>query len=329
MATSFRDMFIQNFGKLVFRRVAEARSVNAPCVYIKSGYDVEGIYTELTVSESNRHTLKREDLQKNVDMLSSNYYFETTMNPIRSSDTYYGIRIHGYRKFKGDVTEDLQVVSGSERKSSMPQIGDLVSGFVDKNEKGYYYTVWFICSDQFLHMWTSIMEPESEALCKKIPRGMDKEYAILRNLMSGNRLCTNSFLKHTLGCHQSGIPFPPEEMQERYYSLRTETPSIRYVHLYAAVVLMIRYGTLPTDENVPNNIDRKTSDKKTTAKLTKWSLPTGWLDMIISKFPNYAQQSIYPLPKEMQVAESMDSVVVEKPSAQAFDLQDHSEFPSL
>ena len=333
MTTSLRDMFVQNFGKLVFRRVASVTSVNAPCIYRKKGYDHQGVFFTMDVSESNVHTLTPAEIKQNVAEHSSNYRFTTYKTVLRSSDTYQNIIIRGLRRTKGNISDGLQMTSvlPEDVKNVMPRIDDLVAGFVEKTVSPvdgqviYVYSRWFICSEQFFHMWTAIMEPESESLFpmpKTPPSEEDREKIIRRHLMSGNRLCTNSFLKYQLGCQQSGMSFPLEEMVKRYYHLRTESPSIKYVHLYAAAVLMVRYGETPSDKNVPNNLDRFSP------KLKEWSLPERWLDITIVHFPNYAQQALYPpTPKaDSEIEVSSEEVKLQKPT---YNIQSNDEFPTL
>lgn len=168
-----------------------------------------------------------------------------------------------------------------------PREGDLVCGIVDK-EKRNSFKYWFVCSEQFLRFWTSVMFEDHESFdvkCRPNPnlseveQYSDRLMRIRKWLMSGNRLCTNSFRKWVLseGVDTSNA----DEVAKRLYRLRTEDWSHMNVHIYAALVLLIRYGELPNDNNVPQNIDGPNG--KPQPKMKHWDLPVGFMNSLLAQ----------------------------------------------
>ena len=266
------DAFKGAFRNLVFRRVKSVHT-HAPRVFDLHELDDNGQVVVTQISQSNQHTITREQMEQNVVEKCSSYYFFTQTSVLRDNDHTGKVTIRGIHSHKIDF-----VIGGaymgyipSMTKDVMPRVGDLVCGCVGHNVKGYAFTQWFICSDQFFHAWTAAMYPDCEAL-RRNPT--DDESKIHRYLMSGNRLCTNSYLKYQEGCKDSNVDFSIEERRKRFYALRTEIYSISYVHVYAALVLMIRYGEVPNEHNVPNNLNQD-------PKLKAWVLPEHWLDRIL------------------------------------------------
>lgn len=152
--------------------------------------------------------------------------------------------------------------------SAPPRSGDLICGVIRRNsQQGRLptYMSWFICSEQFLHAWTSIMYPTHESFVKK---GKATEPQLRQWLMSGNRLCTNGYRKYFYGCLDSGVV--PEKLMEKYFFMRSEAIATDHVHYYAALVLAVRYGELPCVHNVPKNLDGGPN-------MTKWDLPATWI----------------------------------------------------
>lgn len=321
---SIYDAFKNAFGSLVFRRVKEVH-IHAPKVLhvVKVGEDGNPAPVGV-VSQSNAHTISRDEMEKNVIELCSSYYFLTQLTPLRESDTYGKISLHGKRanKVELDVSRMALVGCSENQRQVMPRVGDLICGRVakTKSEDGkdrYHFSQWFICSDQFLHAWTAILYPE----CVSLRRYEDDDDAkVRRYLMSGNRLCTNSYLKYMAGAHDSGVAVPLEERRKRFYVLRTEETSITHVHIYAALVLMIRYHELPSEHNVPNNLNGD-------PKLKGWSLPAGWLEMMVQRYAIEIKTPQVPTDDGAPLVEGHGAP--SKTADKLIKLQDAIEFPTI
>lgn len=163
-----------------------------------------------------------------------------------------------------------------------PRVGDLVCGVVD-SDKPNVLKHWFVCSEQFLRFWTAVMFEDHETFdvkCRsRVVLTEEERFAkIKRWLMSGNRLCTNSFRKWVLS--EGADPTNGPEIAKRLFVLRTEDWSHMSVHIYAALVLIIRYAELPTDANVPQNLDGPNG--KVELKMKHWDLPVNFINQLIS-----------------------------------------------
>jgi hypothetical protein len=302
--------FKNAFKNLVFRRVKSVHT-HAPRVFDIHELDDNGQVVITQISQSNQHTITREKMEQNVVEKCSSYYFFTQTSALRDNDPCGKAMIHGIHSHKVDF-----VIGGAYMgfvpcipRDVMPRVGDLVCGMVAETEKGYTFTQWLICSDQFFHAWTAILYPDCEAL-RRNPN--DDENKIRRYLMSGNRLCTNSYLKYQEGCKDSNVDFSLEERRKRFYALRTEIYSVSYVHVYAALVLMIRYGDIPNEHNVPNNLNQD-------PKLKTWNLPNSWLNRILECYRIVVDTEPVPTPTPIPA-----DTVTPKPNLEPFS----NEYPT-
>lgn len=160
---------------------------------------------------------------------------------------------------------------------------------IDKSKKGIknalHVDKWFISSEQFLRAFSLITEKTPSFFYslnknfKKIQKNdISKWNSFLRNkLFSGNRLMTNSWLKHKLGLEDSGKIFTDKESIDRYWHLRTEVSSVKWVDVYAAIILMAHYGEIPCPNNIPNNKGPVDPQRRS------WSLPRGFVNAILKQ----------------------------------------------
>lgn len=143
---------------------------------------------------------------------------------------------------------------------------------------------WCIVSEQFLRAWSLIQYDWHESFDKYIAVGtpfFEREKALREKLFIGNKLMTNSWLKRKLALEAEGKTMSIEESREKYWHLRTEYVSRRWVDVYAALVLIARYGELPCPVNVPNNSCVKGSQES--HHRTSWCLPDVFVTMVLHK----------------------------------------------
>jgi hypothetical protein len=154
--------------------------------------------------------------------------------------------------------------------------------------------MWCIISDQFLRAWTAIMYDSHETFDKlignkNITNIVQREALLRKKLLSGNRITTNSWLKHKLTLDGLKKEMTPKESSEKYWHLRTEKASREYVDIYAALVLIARYGEIPCAVNVPVTkvtIDNIEYDRP------KWSLPNSFVDCLLCDTVNLSIKDI-------------------------------------
>jgi hypothetical protein len=275
-----RTAFSNATSKLVFRRVGKV--VARPEDFVKTVVTTisrEGaVVTEYGQGQDHPVFSDQEYLQ-NVEEHYSKFYFFTTTTSLRDNDPHGNIGIYGASNnyaeldFLDKVTFRFLPRTGTQ---IVPREGDLVCGLANRPAPGRAnpaFKVWFICSEQFFHAWTAVMYENHNALTKSF----DDESQIRRHLMSGNRLCTNGFRKWVLGCQQSMVESDDAELSKRFYKMRTETAARERVHVYAALVMMLRYKELPGQSNIPNNLDKS-------PKMTRWDLPDGWVESVIKTY---------------------------------------------
>jgi len=273
-----RTTFTRNTANLIFRRVHRVmvKPEDLLETIVEKIVDGKSVVTRHKAGEPKPEFTAQEWLQ-NVEVRYSKFFFFTSATPLRGNDKIYNMALYGasnnYREL--DFTDGCNFLFSPVSGSGVvpPRVGDLVCGLVMRGQNPSYKS-WFTCSEQFFRTWTSIMYEEHESLSRKCG---DDEAQIRRYLMSGNRLCTNGFRKWTLGCQQSVVESDSEELSKRFYRLHTENVSREWVHVYAALVLMMRYRELPDSRNVPNNLD-------SSPKMTRWDLPEGWVDKLVSKY---------------------------------------------
>jgi len=153
-----------------------------------------------------------------------------------------------------------------------PMVGDLICGVIeDPSSKKPQFAKWFNCSEQFFRAWTLIMYHQHDSYKRKTEARL-KEFSL-----SGNRLSTNSFLKWIMACRDNRKPIRQEEVDQRHYHLRTEYVSRQWIHSYAALVLMVRWGELPCKYNIPSNRDDSPN-------MMHWNLPGRFITSFLKKW---------------------------------------------
>lgn len=143
--------------------------------------------------------------------------------------------------------------------------GDIVAGLVEKTDKGWKYSQWFICSEQFMTMWSLVMFPSHELFKDKSDEQLQKD------VVNTEMLITNMF-KHWKDSYSDSNVLM-KDMKKYMRTLRYEKGAKENCHIYVALVLMTRWGILPTEDNIPN-LDQK-------IKNNAWDLPDGWLQWIL------------------------------------------------
>jgi hypothetical protein len=274
----------KNMGKLIFRRVKTIK------VNQSSKIDTTYFTDDDTFITYDKNKLcpkwNKQQLEQNVEYKYSFYTFLTDSKAIRPNDHFNGTQIFGsiYNRSVLDIeggTFLFKKDSSDPHNFVPPRIDckekDLVCGIVvnPKGEKSPLpkYQYWFICSDQFLKAWTSVIYPSFDIF----PQYNGEDFKIRKKLMTGNRLCTNTFKKWSMAHFDNKMDRDAEEIEKRFYRLRTEISSRKYVHLYAALILIAKYKELPCEFNLPVNLDKGPNMKK-------WDIPENFVNILIEKY---------------------------------------------
>lgn len=266
--SKFRYYVNSKLDRLVFRRIRSVTIDDTDLVVynlwrhnaLVASAPVHALTPEFTLSE--------QEIEKNLEIRARNFSFITNSKAIRDdgyknlfaeSDNYAEIDVLGlsFNWFCPRSPDGTIVV---------PRQNDLVCGEVDPLNPNRFKR-WFICSEQFMRFWTLMRYDTHDSFAK------NKD--LYTYVMSGNRLCTNNYQKWAYANLENGIVPDPVESNKRYYRLRTELAS-QEVHVYAALVLLGRYGELPGSENVPNNLKGQRN--------LSWILPPGFIDSLFHTF---------------------------------------------
>lgn len=209
-------------------------------------------------------TPSKQEHDQYYEYMYSNFEVTTSKFALRPNDPVHGreIILYPYKY------AEMNIANGTfefERKKRFvpPRESDLVCFTIDTDSPKLKVKNWFVCSEQFYRMWSILMT-------ENYPRSNDMHF-----LFKGSKLCTNSYRKWLLGT--SKITF--EEANKRYYRLRTEETSIKWVHLYACVVLMFKFRQLPTQENVPHIYTPEGEIHEN--DIGKWDVPRKFIDRVL------------------------------------------------
>lgn len=272
-----RNAFEENLGNLVFRRIREV--VPETPIYEAREYhfNLEENKEKYIVHRENFPT-EHQILHKNWELKCWNYTGETETRPLRKDKVRSSIRFYSEDYAEIDIVGNCTFTFNKPyNKKVMPLVGDIICGTVDTTLEHPTFINWFNCSDQFLRAWTLIMHDTHRSYNNK-PESQLKKF-----VFSGNRLCANTFLKWQMAHRDNGVDLPKEEVFERHYHLRTEFTSKKWVHVYAALVSIIRYGELPCEFNVPTNSNN-------VPKMTHWNIPGKFITTLLTTWTDLKPQ---------------------------------------
>ena len=285
----------KRFERLIFRQVWRVNTDDANLQKVSYFFPETGAKISELVYQPREYAHKcrsfnNQEYEQYLEFSYDRFSALTLKRKMRDNDIYDGQPIRCYSSGRAQLdivggsftfsktsfSKGLEKHTGSQSRINVPpRKNDLICMEVEKTKSGSLIAKnWFICSDQFLRLWTCIMCETHTSF------GPHKGDRLKQRLFSGNRLNTNSHLKWTLAHLQSDVPIDLLESRKRYFHLRTEYPAERWVHVYAALALMARYGELPLQKNIPNNRDSG-------PHLTFWNLPIGFIPTILGRRTTY------------------------------------------
>lgn len=301
-------------GVCFFRRFSGLTSTFEPTKITKltSPSKAEQVLTSLNGVSSN-------EFDRYVKTTYKEFYGLTTTQVIRDEPDFLrgaSVFVHSDKYAQlSEKTWSLENCSEAvtPNAASSNGAGDLLFIYMSKaNLNGWVYggrrigelptaDKWCIVSEQFLRAWTAIMFDWHESFKSLVPKSngdVQREKQLKSKLFSGNRLMTNTWLKTKLSYEDNKQSFTAEKSEEMYWRLRTEKISQEFVDVYAAIVLIARYGELPTSSNVPANAQPTTNcSLVTNLKRKNWSLPCNFVENLGKtcnvEFPKSAKQKLF------------------------------------
>lgn len=111
-------------------------------------------------------------LSKNIQVHYKDYFGFTTDQIIRNNDIYPNQEIFFSKKCYSELNLNGEVITGEFTgrrgfKTIPPKPKQYICGLVENGEKGLFYRKWFICSKEFLTLWTMICEADHFSLKTK------------------------------------------------------------------------------------------------------------------------------------------------------------------
>jgi len=173
------------------------------------------------------------EYKKNIQVHYRDYFGFTTDRTIRNNDIYYNQEIFFSKKCYGELNLDNNHITGefSYRrgfKTTPPRSKQYICGLVENGEKGLFYRKWFICSKEFLTLWTMICEPDHYSLKYK----KDNKYVTKSLIDMLGELDTSHY-------DSTNTDLPLEEQQKKYTVYNIEYQALYIPDLYQRVVLAI------------------------------------------------------------------------------------------
>ena len=177
----------------------------------------------------------------------------------------------------------FRFTGSSKGMTLLPRVGERIAGlpFVNKNRSGgQSMRFWFTCSEQFFRFVRAI-KTNGESLNKEFGFGLNEQR---RRIFAGNTFNTFAYARWMAACEDhhlsSGfapIESMPDHLDRLFFCHRAEELSRENTHIYSALVLILLYGELPCQGNVPFNRDLGPVCKT-------WELPEGWIESMISTY---------------------------------------------
>jgi len=263
---------------LVFRRVRYVQSKPQDLLdilYFSS--DEKGQESVKSLKNVDISNLTDAEIEQNVQYKYKFFKGVTSVSARRENDQFDGQSIEFISNNYGAPNLALGCANLIKVKyTTPPNPNDLIAGLVVKKGNKLFYRKWFICSEQFFRAWTLLFYDDHPSYEKyfRSPYSFVNEEKLKLKVMSKNHLCTASFKKWL----KESPVLTSWEIKQRFWKVRTEPDSIHYIHIYAALVLMVRFGELPRPQNVPTY---KGKIQQT------WDLPPKFVENIIKSLGNY------------------------------------------
>lgn len=282
-----RETFIRNTRKLIFRTVEEVKISEQNylgTVFLRPQAD-GSIVSEIFKPGDHLPAFSQKDRERCVESHYKKFFCftkETALRPnslgevnIKGSRVFLDSKNYNQLDFFDNMDFKFSKRPEDRKNTVIPVKGDIVCilPIPGRNGCGPEAKFWFICSPQFLRTWTLIHYREHDAI-----RSIAEEESTLRKkIFSGNCTMTNGYLGWTVSCFQNGLTSDESELEKRFWNLRTEFASREYVHVYSALVMMLRYGECPGPNNIPNKLD-------SSPPFLSWHIPDGWLHRLFEEY---------------------------------------------
>ncbi len=278
---SLKALVAKRLEKLVFRRVATVVS-GASQKHFELGPD--GQEKELTLEEVRKMALA--DFYRTVVTRSFQSYSLTTVgasaapaHDVFEREPILALSVNRRELDPVSLTwvsaaKTLSCPRPSNRRS--PEQDDpasLICGEVVRNKRTglLEYSRWFMASLQTIRWLLLTLYPDSPVPVRKgeIKTGpAERPYEL-----GGNRVVTNTYRKMEVSERHSDTPLSLLEKKKHFRVCYGPEMEIHNCHTLAMWVLAIRYGELPSPENIPDTVPSTDAKAYKAKPMRSWDLP--------------------------------------------------------
>lgn len=248
-----KELFKRRLGGVVFRRVhsitTKARAVHT--VHSPTG---KTVISDAKASEMEWETFFRTTFTE----IKGPYSFVTAKgSSYPARDVYQGEEIWASSKDRCEV--DPVTLRFVKAKGHSPRISQrmapeaddpmsLVVGLVARQGGRLVYTHWAIASFQMIWAVLLGLYPDEEVPFRQDEYKSPETSRIYWT--SGNRGCSNEFRRILYSEKHSGTPLSEEDAHKHFKI--SVTGADTYCHVWAMWILMVRYGEMPSQGNIPS-----------------------------------------------------------------------------
>jgi len=246
---------------LVFREVKTTKYSNLLYVeyrYInKIGFERAKRFNNIEEAYNNISS----EYHKNIIPCYTDYFGFTTEKSIRNNDNYYDREIFFSKKcyselnWSSNPTGDF-IIDERGFNDEPPHSGQLICGIVENGEKGLFFRKWFVCSMQFLTLWTMVCEPSDLSLTETLNFNMFKTINDWNKIEKKRKVKEFNKLLDELdtSCYSVNLKLEVNERREKYLSYNLERAALYYPNRYKQVAeVLFSKGFLSKSENNENN----------------------------------------------------------------------------
>lgn len=189
------DLKLTNFGialrklwqRLIFRKIKKIvtndNDINGGINYYLTENREIGVkcYNNLEIAYSEIPKEKMDNFRITFD----HYYGFTDKSFISSVEPHYlknhNIFFGNNNRSEINFDDNAKLFFGPTEECFIPpKKGQIICGLVNSNNKGYYFSKWFVCSYQFYLLWLVVCDPD-----KIIEKGLcNKDYILTDNLFN-------------------------------------------------------------------------------------------------------------------------------------------------
>lgn len=206
------------------------------------------------------------EYHKNIIAYYNDYFGFTTSKTLRDNDRYYDKEIFFSKKCYCELdwscpTGDFMFKKGDNLVR--PEENSLICGLVENGEKGLFFRKWFVCSRQFLTLWTMVCAPNDPSLFEYSPTinedlsiWMRKEKIWMKKDKPKKKIKDFDTLLTELdtSCYSIDMTLSLEEKRKKFKVYNLERCALYFPTRYKQVAQVLFYRGF-NDENNVNSED--------------------------------------------------------------------------